>query len=617
LKAILTTPGVTIPTVHILGGTAAVPSTVEAQLTSAAVGLKPSKINRIAGADRYATAGLIAAIVDSIAGYDGEVALLNGTSLVDALVAGPLLAAKDWIPGLTPSSALNSTTKAQILKATNVATNDVVAIGGATAIPTTLLGEASAASTAAADLAPVIAVTENATSFTATFTASLAINGEFDCATAGGTAFDASFRIDGSLNTSFAGNAVTAANSASAAGVANAVCTVTVARTAAFAAGTKIEFLGLAEGTAGASSLRSLLPGSTTVVDDNVKPTMTIAGIRDFALSAGVSDGYSAIYFAPSETLGANVLAAGEVSVYRAADAADGTLSTDVCLNDQITGAAPLPAQPTGVLTYTCSVANTTTYAGGDDVPLVLAAGDVVVVAASAVTDAAGNNSDAQQFVVALDTTKPVITATGVVATGTPGVIKIETGATDISLTGGLAGATTGSLKGHVANAWRIVLRNSTATVPTASVDEATRRVTLTFDFVKHDGNDILWAVAQNPAVAAIGIWAGGSAGFVTGYLDGDLVGTTTANGTLGTSVLNVTLTSDSTLFSTANVTAGTGATCVPTTTNIAAPGGAKTFTVACAAIASGAAAPAGPLVLGSTLDLSVNDATGTVLAIS
>ena len=610
LKAILTTPGVTIPTIHILGGTSAVSADVEAQLTSAAVGYKASKINRIAGATRYATAALVATVIDALAGFDGETMLLNGTNPVDALVAGPLGAANDWIPALTPGSSLGADAQAQIVKAASLATNDVTAIGGTSAIATSVLTAASDAAKAGSDVAPVFTVVENASSFTVKFTGKTAIeDSNLDCTGAG--SFDASFRIGGQLNTSYAGNSV----SGTVSGAGNTVCTVTVSRTAAFTAGTVIEFLGVAEGSAGGSALRSFLPGSTTVADDNVKPTFEIAGIRQVAKVANTSDGYTLIYVKPSETVDAFV--ANDIKVYKASDAADGTLSTDVCENDQVDGVTGV-ANAGGYIVYSCSDGATDTNNDGDfftddgdDDVLNIETGDVIVISASAVADASGNANAAAQFTVALDATKPVVTATSTVGQGTAGVFAIETGATDVTLTVTAKSA----MAGHLANGWRIVLENSASTVPAASVDTSTKRVTLSFNFATHDGNDILWAVGRNAAVAALGTWAGGSTGKVAGYISGDMVSTTTAGGTLGTSTLAISLTSDSPLLSTANVSAGTGATCNPTTT--AASAGGTTFSVACAEIASGAAAPVGPIVLGATKDLSGNDATGAIVAVS
>jgi putative cell wall-binding protein len=94
----------------ILGGTGAVTPAVEAAL---AARLGPTRVRRIGGADRYATAELIARAVTEKAGaaYDGTALVATGANFPDALGGSPLAAGGPWPillatpAGLTPSTA--------------------------------------------------------------------------------------------------------------------------------------------------------------------------------------------------------------------------------------------------------------------------------------------------------------------------------------------------------------------------------------------------------------------------------------------------------------------------------------------------------------------------------
>lgn len=111
----------------ILGGKSVVGQGVENTLKT----LVPT-VERIAGPDRYKTAGAVALASISMpeSGYDGTVLIATGSSFADALAASPLAAAKgmplllagpDGMAGLTPTL--------DALKAT-----DVVVLGGAGAV---------------------------------------------------------------------------------------------------------------------------------------------------------------------------------------------------------------------------------------------------------------------------------------------------------------------------------------------------------------------------------------------------------------------------------------------------------------------------------------------------
>ena len=114
-------------TVHVLGGVGAISATVAASLTKLGF-----KVNRLEGADRYATA---VAVAKSIPGAT-KVLLTSGIVFPDALSAGPAAAHVGGVVLLTQGSIMPSATMAYL--AANPAA-EVFAIGGAAAkaTPTT------------------------------------------------------------------------------------------------------------------------------------------------------------------------------------------------------------------------------------------------------------------------------------------------------------------------------------------------------------------------------------------------------------------------------------------------------------------------------------------------
>jgi hypothetical protein len=69
-----------VPTVHIIGGTSAVPASIETEINTMGI-----DTNRIFGANRYETAVAIA----GVSGNDSCAVLINGNGFADALGAGP------------------------------------------------------------------------------------------------------------------------------------------------------------------------------------------------------------------------------------------------------------------------------------------------------------------------------------------------------------------------------------------------------------------------------------------------------------------------------------------------------------------------------------------------
>lgn len=114
----------------ILGGTAAVSGTVEAALRT---GLGSANVVRLGGANRYATAAIIAQTgVDAGMRWDG-VGIATGTDFPDALAGGTMLGGLDSVVLLTDSMTLSGEAAA-VLSANRSSINRVFIFGGTNAI---------------------------------------------------------------------------------------------------------------------------------------------------------------------------------------------------------------------------------------------------------------------------------------------------------------------------------------------------------------------------------------------------------------------------------------------------------------------------------------------------
>jgi stage II sporulation protein D len=122
-------------TARVVGGTAVVGDRVIADLKAAGV----TTVNRLAGADRYATSGAVAAFYRSKVPNTSEVVLTSGadTALVDSLVAGTT----QRLIALTKKSSLVEPA-AQTLQMTPLL-ETVTAVGGAGALANSALAAAA------------------------------------------------------------------------------------------------------------------------------------------------------------------------------------------------------------------------------------------------------------------------------------------------------------------------------------------------------------------------------------------------------------------------------------------------------------------------------------------
>ncbi|MBW8827791.1 MAG: cell wall-binding repeat-containing protein, partial [Acidobacteria bacterium] len=120
-------------TIYLLGGTNAISQAQQDELA------KTYTVTRVAGADRYATAGAIADQIGlvNVANLNGKrtAFIATGLNFADALAGGPLAAAGAGAAGVHPVLLVNSDVPAATDSAlTRLAIQQVVVLGGTTAV---------------------------------------------------------------------------------------------------------------------------------------------------------------------------------------------------------------------------------------------------------------------------------------------------------------------------------------------------------------------------------------------------------------------------------------------------------------------------------------------------
>ncbi len=134
-----------LTTVHVIGGSSVVSATVVGEVLDA---VPTATINRIQGADRYATAVAAATVVSNSAGFaSGHVILATGENFPDALAAGALAAAKGWPLVLNNGSALRPEVSQFISNVSNAAVGTaltVLIVGGTSVVPASIAAEINA-----------------------------------------------------------------------------------------------------------------------------------------------------------------------------------------------------------------------------------------------------------------------------------------------------------------------------------------------------------------------------------------------------------------------------------------------------------------------------------------
>jgi putative cell wall-binding protein len=155
-----------IQKVIVLGGTAAI---AEAVKTAALAVSTVVTTSRVSGADRYATA---VALADTVAAVDvarkNKVVLVDGTNFPDGLAAGQYAASINATILLVNGATL-PTTVSNWITGKQATLDEVVAVGGTSAVPAAAVTAAKTAGTKPAITATISKITDAGTSATVTF----------------------------------------------------------------------------------------------------------------------------------------------------------------------------------------------------------------------------------------------------------------------------------------------------------------------------------------------------------------------------------------------------------------------------------------------------------------
>jgi putative cell wall-binding protein len=132
-----------VPTVHIVGGTSAVPTSIESELQAMGI-----NVVRWAGDNRAETAAVIGGVIGKVGSFD-HIVLVNGNGFADALGAGPIAWWNDGVILLTNANSIPDETAAFHVANCADLTWDpqVIAVGGAAVISDAVLAGADAAGT--------------------------------------------------------------------------------------------------------------------------------------------------------------------------------------------------------------------------------------------------------------------------------------------------------------------------------------------------------------------------------------------------------------------------------------------------------------------------------------
>ncbi len=132
-----------VSSVYVIGGTAAIDPAVVSELEHAVPGVK---ITRIAGADRYETAGKVADKVRALLGVrPTTVFLASGEKFPDALALSPIAYSTHMPILLTKTAGLSGATSAAILRLRGASAVDVVVAGGVAAVSASTASQAKLA----------------------------------------------------------------------------------------------------------------------------------------------------------------------------------------------------------------------------------------------------------------------------------------------------------------------------------------------------------------------------------------------------------------------------------------------------------------------------------------
>ena len=279
--------------VKILGGVNAVSNEVVKEIISSTT-IPLSSVQRLSGADRYATADVIQNYVDGssvgAANFDAShVVLVNGSNFADGLAAGPYAghgtggAAR--LMYLTDGTALSSAVAARMTKhaisnGSGVAyPTNVYTVGGLSAVSAAVVSGVTTATTAN-HLTSTLTCVESAAGTSVTLTVPGNISGTQGTTPASAYYGDeanlilnGSLTINGLSNTSNAGTAMVETYSA----VTGNTTLVGLVNAGTLVKGTVITWAGLTELQNAAIGDRAISGSTCTIADDKVGPVPTIS----------------------------------------------------------------------------------------------------------------------------------------------------------------------------------------------------------------------------------------------------------------------------------------------------------------------------------------------------
>jgi putative cell wall-binding protein len=515
ILSLFATPGSLGGKYLIIGGPASVPTSVEDYIIS--LGVPPSSIQRIAGADRYQTnllvqlfalgTGFGTGMPDQLAAFGGNiVALASGETPFDALAAAGWAAAKDAHLVLTPTVGgnLNTLTLAATLagfRDMGLATNGQLwVIGGRSAVADTAktayvagsstnltstlicptVGLTTGGQTLILDLSGRLSVAQDLAFSSISASAALFKKNTVSMATPDvGEPFDAAFHFEPSRKT----YAVTLA--------------------AVPLAGTTFTFSGWTEGTAAGAytPTRSIASSSCTVAADTSRPTVSMRAIPGSGFSSYVTS-----------SAGPRILVSSNerVSISSAADNLwiDGVPTSLTTVVTDLSGVGTL---------HLIQLNNNTT----------ISALSTVELRASAVKDRAGNAvATTVAATAAADTTAPTITVDGVSNTAASQA-RYVVGSLSVSA------AALGKWDGANGSSFTIKVTNQRGLVsPKIVIDETAKTIVVTADTGYHTVADVSRA-ALNAGLTTPGLGAW-KVGVATGKAASDKVSANLTAATCG-----------------------------------------------------------------------------------
>ena len=482
-------PGVT-PSYLIIGGPAAVPGSVESHLISTNLNA-PAAIRRIAGADRYQT-NLFTNVYlygngDGSASFNGDVvALVSGEAPWDGIASSHWAAVKNAHISLTKSGSLDASTAALSgtlagLAAIGNAAGDngtLYVIGGKSAVSDAVKTAYIASSTAVNTTSTVSGCNDGSKHLLVTLGAAVS------AAEAAVLATD-NIGIEAALllNNAAVNTGATVTNSGD-------NQTFKVVLNSALTALNVVTFAGVSE-TVGLAT-RSIAGSSCTVVDDLVRPTVTIRAISGLKASSPGEGGVKIIVSA-SEPI---TFSSGSGALVTAGGLTFGSASNDTSATISALGVAV----DTSYYTDFIIIPSSADTSIGD-----LAATTAVSLQAANIVDRGGNSPLVVATAAVNDVSAPVVSVASADCSsdGTAATRSLGGGALVVTA------KDAGKWDGAIGNTFTVAVVNSRGLeMPTIAVDTTARTIVVTADTGYHTGADVD-AVAKSMFLedALLGDW--------------------------------------------------------------------------------------------------------------